>query len=152
MISALMIWPGKRLLLPWPSDSPAASAVVVMVTARVSASLVKSASAQTKQMRLMLEGLLDSMETPLSAPRATGKKALGAEVQVAKAALMTSAAEREPEMLDPAEGFKFHCTAKAVKSQRLMETLPPDAVTSLKYEGAGVTKPKAISAMRQKRI
>src|SRR2546423_4309221 len=132
MISALMIWPGKRLLPPWPSASPAASAVVVIVTARVSASLVKSASAQTKQMRLMPGELLDSLETLLSAPRAAGRNVLGAKVQVAKAALMTSAAEREPEMLEPAEGFKFHCTAKAVKSQRLMETLPPEAVTSLK--------------------
>src|SRR5205823_12481507 len=132
MISALMIWPGKRLLPPWPSASPAASAVVVMVTARVSASLVKSASAQTKQMRLMPGGLLDSLETPLSAPRAAGKRALGAVVQVSKAAFMTSTADREPEILEPAEGFRFHCTAKAVKSHRLMETLPPEAVTSLK--------------------
>src|SRR5690348_7230068 len=51
-MSASMIWPTKLVWPPRKLLCPAAVAVVVMVTASVPGSLVKSAFVQTKQIRL----------------------------------------------------------------------------------------------------
>src|SRR5690242_10075415 len=117
MMSALMICPAKVVVPPWPLLAPAALAVVVSVTASVCESLVKSASLQTKQIRLMFDGEALSELTAESAPRAAWSAAFGAASQVANEAVITSVTELVPVMLLPIVGFRFHCTGKALKSQ-----------------------------------
>src|SRR5438046_1927625 len=94
-MSDFMIWPSKPAVPPWPSPLPRLT-LVVMVTARVEESLLKSASMHTKHTRFMLAGEELSDETELSDPRVTGRFAFGAETHVLNAASIMLAAELPP--------------------------------------------------------
>src|SRR3954465_11036611 len=120
MMSALRICPANAETPPCPSFCPAASAVVVIVTARVVVSLAKSASVHIKQTRLMFAGELVSEETSLSGPSLTARVAFGACCHVAKDAAITSRTLRLPTMLPPVLGLRFQVTGNELKFQRSM--------------------------------
>src|SRR3954447_10079889 len=120
-----MICPAKRDVPPCPSLMPARAAVVVIVTARVVESWLKSASVHTKQIRFTFEGDRSSALACEVGPSPTDKEAFGAPSHVPNEVAITSCTLRLPVTLLPVLGFKFQTTGKEVKSQRSILALDP---------------------------
>src|SRR5947209_20507987 len=102
-----MIWPANSVVPPWPSLCPATSAVVVIVSARVSLP-PNCTSLHTKQIRLTFEGEELSLLTVELGPSVIGRVAFGAAIHVAKELVITVATPVDPVTFEPDAGLRFH--------------------------------------------